>query len=250
MEVVFLGRCRGHHYDFLRVVGDIPGFTEGLERPMSDTLCEAMLGGAPQFTSNAASVEEFAARVPVTMFGLTSYIGVPVTVYGEIVGTLCGIDRASVDVGPHTLDLMHALSAVIAAHVETGTVVRRSHSGWHVGGEGDLDLTSAMTLADLLANDTGATVRPPRAANPPLDETERLRLAVTQLEHALAARVIVEQSIGVLTERFGVSPTKAFERLRKSSRTRGRRVHDVAREVVDSATDPDVRLPPELDDRP
>ena len=56
----------------------------------------------------------------------------------------------------------------------------------------------------------------------------------------------VEQSIGVLTERLGVSPRAAFERLRKSSRTRGLRVHDVARDVVESATDPTVDLPAEL----
>ena len=67
-----------------------------------------------------------------------------------------------------------------------------------------------------------------------------------QLEHALAARVVVEQAIGVLTERQGSSSREAFERLRKVARSRGRKVHDLAREVVASAADHAVPLPPEL----
>ena len=71
-------------------------------------------------------------------------------------------------------------------------------------------------------------------------------MSVKQLEHALAARVVVEQAIGVLTERQHSSPRQAFERLRKVARSRGRKVHDLSREIVMSATDPAVPLPPEL----
>ena len=67
-----------------------------------------------------------------------------------------------------------------------------------------------------------------------------------QLEHALAARVLVEQAIGVLAERQHTTPRAAFDRLRKASRSRGRKVHDLAREVVASVTDHGVPLPPEL----
>ncbi len=246
MEVVFLGSFTESDYDFLRVIGEIPGFGEGGQRPMSATLCRSMLAGAPPYTSDARSVDEYASIPVVADSVVTSYIGVPVVVHGEVVGTLCGIDRASVTVGPDALALMNALSAVISAHVETGTVLRRSGSGWQVGDTDDLDLTSAMTLADLLAEDLSPATRPARPDLETLSETDRLRLAVTQLEHALAARVTVEQSIGVLAERLGVSPRAAFERLRKSSRTRGLRVHDVAQDVVDSATDPTVDLPAEL----
>jgi GAF domain-containing protein len=151
MEVVFLGSFTDSDYDFLRVVGEIPGLGEGDRRPSSSTICEAMLCGAPPFTSDAGSVAEYASLDVVADYGVTSYIGVPVIVHGEIVGTLCGIDRSTVAVGPDALQLMHALSAVIAAHVETGTVLRRSASGWQVGTTDDLDLTSAMSLADLLA---------------------------------------------------------------------------------------------------
>jgi AmiR/NasT family two-component response regulator len=76
-----------------------------------------------------------------------------------------------------------------------------------------------------------------------LDELARLRLAVHQLEHALAARVVVEQAIGVLSERAGTSAREAFEQLRRVARSHGRKVHDLSREVVASVTDPSVTLP-------
>jgi hypothetical protein len=246
LEVVFLGSIDKSTYEFHRVVGDIPGFSEGLQRPMADMLCEAMLTGAPQRTWDAAEVEEYADRTCVVELGVTTYVGVPVIVHGKVVGTLCGIDRDAVLVAPDRLELLKALSAVIQAHVETGTVLRRSASGWQVGPEDDLDLTTAMSLADLLADDVESIGRPPRPDDQPQTETDRLRLAVTQLEHALAARVIVEQSIGVLAERLRCTPRSAFEQLRKASRTRGLRVHDVAQDVVASLTDPTVVLPPEL----
>ena len=78
------------------------------------------------------------------------------------------------------------------------------------------------------------------------DAVDRLRLSVAQLEHALAARVAVEQAIGVLAERQRLAPRAAFERLRRSARSRGRRVHVLAREVVASTSAPGVPLPPEL----
>jgi hypothetical protein len=246
LEVVFLGSIDENTYELHRVVGDIPGFSEGRQRPMADMLCEAMLSGAPQRTSDAGEVEEYADRTCVVELGVTTYVGVPVIVHGKVVGTLCGIDRDAVMVDPDRLELLTALSAVIQAHVETGTVLRRSAAGWQVGPEDDLDLTTAMSLADLLADDAGVPGRPPRPDDEPQTETDRLRLAVTQLEHALAARVIVEQSIGVLAERLQCTPRSAFEQLRRASRTRGLRVHDVAQDIVASLTDPTVELPPEL----
>ena len=58
-----------------------------------------------------------------------------------------------------------------------------------------------------------------------------------QLQHALAARVVVEQAIGVLAERLSVTPREAFERLRRLSRSRGQKVHDLARLVVESVAE-------------
>ena len=58
-----------------------------------------------------------------------------------------------------------------------GVVVRRSEQGWLVGGEETADLTSAMALADLLADDLGSPPAPPpgpdRTAGPAGKGTRR-----------------------------------------------------------------------------
>lgn len=131
--------------------------------------------------------------------------------------------------------------------------LRRTSAGWIVEGPGPElrpvgDLISAMVLADLLAEDLAPPGRP-RRADRDLGEIEQLRLSVVQLEHALASRVIVEQAIGVLAERHRIRPREAFERLRRTARGMGRRVHDLARQVVDSVGDPRAPLPGELGGR-
>jgi ANTAR domain len=136
-------------------------------------------------------------------------------------------------------------------------VVRRSEHGWRVGDNQTADLTSAMVLADLLAADLGvpapalgphAGTPGPRRSTPASEEDEAARLAVTvaQLEHALAARVRVEQAIGVLAERHRLQPRQAFDLLRSVARSAGRRVTEVAENVVDSASNPLLPLPEEL----
>jgi hypothetical protein len=77
-------------------------------------------------------------------------------------------------------------------------------------------------------------------------EAERLAVTVAQLEHALAARVRVEQAIGVLAERHRLRPREAFDLLRKASRSRGTRVTEMAQDVVASTANPLLRLPDEL----
>lgn len=134
-------------------------------------------------------------------------------------------------------------------------VARRTPTGWRVGEEEVSDLTSAMVLADLLAADLPAE-GPPTPGGPaapggqpaqaePTDK-EQLQETVAQLEHALTVRVRVEQAIGVLAERHRLRPRQAFELLRSAARARGRRVLEVAGEVVDSATNPLLRIPEEL----
>jgi hypothetical protein len=132
--------------------------------------------------------------------------------------------------------------------------LRRTTAGWIVEGPGTEvrpvgDLLSAMVLSDLLAEDLAPPGRP-RRADRDLGEVEQLRLSVVQLEHALASRVVVEQAIGVLAERNQIRPREAFERLRRTARGMGRRVHDLARQVVDSVGDPRAVLPGELGGRP
>ncbi len=78
------------------------------------------------------------------------------------------------------------------------------------------------------------------------EEAHRLRTTVGQLEHALTARIRVEQAIGVLAERHRIHPRQAFEQLRSAARNRGRRVIDIAADVVASASNPLLQLPEEL----
>jgi hypothetical protein len=78
------------------------------------------------------------------------------------------------------------------------------------------------------------------------DEASRLAVTVAQLEHALAARVRVEQAIGVLAERHRVRPMEAFDLLRGAARSRGQRITDIAQDVVASTANPLLRLPDEL----
>lgn len=54
-----------------------------------------------------------------------------------------------------------------------------------------------------------------------------------QLQHALDARVAVEQAKGVLAARLGITPDEGFDRLRRYARNRNARLQDVARAVVE-----------------
>ncbi len=145
----------------------------------------------------------------------------------------------------------------------TDAVVRRTKDGWRVGDADVADLTSAMALADLIsaeldsgedaAQETAAVPAPPAAPatrkpgkNKDATETGRLRATIGQLEHALTARIRVEQAIGVLAERHRIQPRQAFEQLRSAARSRGRRVIDIASDVVASASNPLLQLPDEL----
>jgi hypothetical protein len=69
---------------------------------------------------------------------------------------------------------------------------------------------------------------------------------VAQLEHALSARVRVEQAIGVLAERHRLRPRQAFDLLRNVARSRGQKVTEIAEAVVDSTSNPLLPLPEEL----
>lgn len=253
MEVVFLGGLTDETFTFEKVhtSGSWPEVVEGASRARADSLCHRLLSGAPESTSDAANDPAYRDAPARADLGITSYVGVPVhDSNGQVVATLCGIDRNGVDVSSDAIEVLRQLAGVVAAELgplvgEKQVIRRGPDGGWEVDGDRTDDLTSAMVLADLLASELRPPGRPPRGEQP-VDELAQLRLSVTQLEHALAARVTVEQAIGVLTERQGSTPREAFERLRKVARSRGRKVHDLAREVVASAADHGVPLPPEL----
>jgi hypothetical protein len=246
MEVVFIGALDDTTFRFDRMRGGWPGLGEGMSSDRADSFCHRMLGGAPAATSDAGSDAHYADSPIRERLGIVSYVGVPIRrTDGTLVGTLCGIDRSSVPVDDVAVGVLRELAGIVAAHVDEGAVIRRTPDGWLVGSEPSDDLTSAMVLADLLRADLTPAPRPAKQERP-ADELGQLRLAVTQLEHALAARVTVEQAIGTLAERLGVPPRDAFERLRGVARRSGIRVHDLSRDVVRSVTDKDVALPPEL----
>jgi hypothetical protein len=158
-------------------------------------------------------------------------------------------------------------SAYAAPARAEDAVVRRTADGWRVGDDELPDLTCAMVLADLLAAELPTEIQPAisaaaavAASAPSLasrsnagrgepaadEETHRLRTTVGQLEHALTARIRIEQAIGVLAERHRIRPRQAFEQLRSAARNRGRRVIDIASDVVASASNPLLQLPEEL----
>lgn len=58
------------------------------------------------------------------------------------------------------------------------------------------------------------------------------------LRRALDTRIVIEQAKGVLAERLRVSPEDAFELLRAGARDGRARVHDLARDVVESRDTP------------
>jgi ANTAR domain len=142
-----------------------------------------------------------------------------------------------------------ANGAAVTTFVPDNAVVRRTKDGWRVGSDDLPDLTCAMILADLLAAENGLQDAPsakPASQPSVASEAGRLRATVGQLEHALATRIRVEQAIGVLAERHRIKPRQAFEQLREAARSRGRKVIDIAGDVVASATNPLLQLPDEL----
>ena len=76
---------------------------------------------------------------------------------------------------------------------------------------------------------------------------------VSELQGALDSRVIIEQAIGILAERFDLRIPDAFEVLRSAARNSRREVREVAEEVRASRETPlaigDV-LPPDPDPLP
>ena len=258
MEVVFVGGFADERFQFARIRGEWEGIVEGSTLDPAETLCQRMLSSGQNATADRSSDAVYGGMPAVAVLErVTSYVGVPINdAHGNLLGTLCGIDNRSIPVSPETLEVLRQLANVVAAHLQNqdgdAVVIRRSVEGWQVAGPGlraheaRCDLTSAMVLADLISDELTPGGRPPRPEGEQLTEVEQLRLSVSQLEHALAARVTVEQAIGVLAERQHSTPRAAFDRLRKASRSRGRKVHDLAREVVASVTDHGVPLPPEL----
>jgi ANTAR domain len=249
MELVFLSGMTPTTFTFLRVHRNGAGaehatVQEGVSMPRADSFCARMLAGAPARVVDVAEVPEYADSPFRAAADARSYIGVPVVTAGSgVIGTLCAIDSRALDQSEDALVVLRALADVIAGVSDRSPSVRvrRTAAGWQVEPVDGVpeqveDLTIGMALADLLTPELVPPSRPPRPSEQ-LDETAQLRTQVMQLQHALAARVVVEQAIGVLAERLSVTPREALERLRRLSRSRGQKVHDLARLVVESVAE-------------
>jgi len=102
----------------------------------------------------------------------------------------------------------------------TGVVVLL---GRHVPPLDPLSLTVTQGIADSAA----AILRQ-------IDMLEHANAMVVQLQHALDQRVVIEQAKGVLSERWNIDVTNAFQRMRKMARRDRRNINEIAREIVAS----------------
>jgi AmiR/NasT family two-component response regulator len=68
------------------------------------------------------------------------------------------------------------------------------------------------------------------------DEQEK---RVGQLQHALDSRVVIEQAVGMLAERFNLSVIEAFELLRRAARSSRRELRAIATETIQTRVTPD-----------
>ncbi|HVL97801.1 MAG TPA: GAF and ANTAR domain-containing protein [Egibacteraceae bacterium] len=60
---------------------------------------------------------------------------------------------------------------------------------------------------------------------------------ITQLQHALDSRIVIEQASAVLADREGIDTGEAFGRLRRYARDNNQRLHAVARRFLDRQID-------------
>ena len=63
--------------------------------------------------------------------------------------------------------------------------------------------------------------------------SETRETIVTQLQHALEARVEIERAVGVVMALENLDASAAFERLRRVARASRQRVREVSRQVVE-----------------
>lgn len=61
------------------------------------------------------------------------------------------------------------------------------------------------------------------------------QLLAEQLQAALNSRILLEQAKGVLAERTGLPMDQAFQLMRSHARNQGRRLGDIATEIIDGS---------------
>ena len=86
-----------------------------------------------------------------------------------------------------------------------------------------------LEIAQVLANMAAGYVVNART----LSASNRL---AEQLQRALDSRVVIEQAKGILAGRSGATPQEAFEVMRSYARRHGRKLREVAQEIVEERT--------------
>lgn len=228
LELVALNRLRGPDVLTARTVGALPGLTPGVRVLRPDVLCDAVLGGEPLTTADAQHDPRTSGSRSVEALGLQTYVGVPVRdERGEVVASLCGLDRRSVQVPAPAVEVLQGLAGVLTAHVdrlpELDAALARTDGLWRVQGVRAED--NPYALVALLTEDP---------LPDPVQEEAWLRAQLAVLEVTLQERVVVEQAVGVLAERLSVSPASAFAALRQHADPSGG-VVTAARAVVAGA---------------
>lgn len=95
------------------------------------------------------------------------------------------------------------------------------------------DADNVMTLRNPISQD--ALVQAIRALAHCLGRMERLRQRADKLERTLEDRKIIDRAKGRLMDTLHLSEAEAHYRIQKQSMDSGRRIADVAREILESA---------------
>ena len=62
----------------------------------------------------------------------------------------------------------------------------------------------------------------------------------SQLQHALDSRIVIEQAVGMLAERFELNVAEAFDLLRRAARNSRRELRALATELTESRATPEA----------
>jgi hypothetical protein len=72
----------------------------------------------------------------------------------------------------------------------------------------------------------------------PNDPTAFLLERTIQLQTALDSRIVIEQAKGILAERESITPTQAFDNMRREARSKRVKLHDLATDIVATLSNP------------
>ncbi len=113
-------------------------------------------------------------------------------------------------------------------HLRNDTIGALNLFRTHEGRMDESDVSAAQSLADIAS----IAILQYRAD---ID----LRALNDQLTYALNSRIVIEQAKGIVGERSGIDMAQAFSLLRNYARNNGRRLLDIAREVIDGTLRPE-----------